>query len=143
MGAQQNKEAVERAVDQWNAHNDGYFELYSDDVVCHDQPAGLPPTLDGLKALFHQMWSSFPDVRVAKRADVAEGDLLAVHLRVSGTHQGEFMGAAPTGNQVEIEAMAFLRFGAKGKVVERWTRLDEVALLTQLGLMPASAGAPA
>jgi hypothetical protein len=30
-----------------------------------------------------------------------------------------------------------------GRVVERWTRIDEVGLLTQLGLMPAPAGTPA
>jgi predicted ester cyclase len=74
---------------------------------------------------------------------VAEGDLVAVHLRVSGTHQGEFMGAAPTGTRIEVGVMAFLRFGADGRVSERWTRLDDVALLTQLGLMPAAAAAPA
>jgi predicted ester cyclase len=53
------------------------------------------------------------------------------------------MGAAPTGNQVEVATMAFLRFGPEGTVVERWTRMDEVALLTQLGLMPAPAAASA
>jgi predicted ester cyclase len=143
VGAEANKEAAERAIERWNAHDESYFELYTEDVVCHDQPAGLPPTLDGLKALFHQMWASFPDVGITKLGLIAEGELLAVHLRASGTHQGEFMGAPPTGNRIEVETMAFLRFGGDGKVVERWTRLDEVALMTQLGLMPAPAGAPA
>jgi predicted ester cyclase len=143
VGAQAHKEAAELAVERWNAHDDSYFELYSEDVVCHDQPPGLPPTLEGLKGLFHQMWASFPDVRIAKRALIADGDLLAVHLVASGTHHGEFMGAAPTGNQVEVATMAFLRFGPEGTVVERWTRMDEVALLTQLGLMPAPAAASA
>jgi predicted ester cyclase len=143
MGAQANTEAIARAIEQWNAHDDDYFELYSEDLVCHDLPAGLPPTREGLKALFHQMWASFPDVRIEKVGLVADGDLAAVHLRAFGTHQGEFMGAAPTGSNVEVAAMAFLRFGEDGKVAERWARLDEVALLTQLGLMPAPAGAPA
>ena len=33
--------------------------------------------------------------------------------------------------------MTFLRFGPEGKIVERWSQLDEVGLMTQLGLMPA------
>jgi predicted ester cyclase len=53
------------------------------------------------------------------------------------------MGAAPTGNRIEVRVMAFLRFGPDGKVVERWTRLDELGLLTQLGLIPAPAAVPA
>jgi predicted ester cyclase len=143
MGVEANREAIDRAIERWNAHDDGYFELYAEDVVCHDLPAGLPPTREGLKGLFHQMWASFPDVRIEKVGLVAEGDLAAAHLRASGTHQGEFMGAAPTGNSIEVSAMAFLRFGEDGKVAERWARLDEVALLTQIGLMPAPAAAPA
>jgi len=30
-----------------------------------------------------------------------------------------------------------VRFGPEGKIVERWNRMDEVGLMTQLGLMPA------
>ena len=46
------------------------------------------------------------------------------------------MGAAPTGNRVEVSVMAFLRFGPDGKIVERWTRLDKVGLLTHSGSCP-------
>ncbi len=53
------------------------------------------------------------------------------------------MGAAPTGNRLELDEMIFMRFGDEGKVVERWSRLDDVAMMTQLGLMPAPAEAPA
>jgi predicted ester cyclase len=96
-----------------------------------------------VKELFHQMWTSFPDSRVELIRVAVEGDLAAGHLRISGTHEGEFMGAAPTGNHIEVEEMTFIRFAPEGKAAERWTRLDEVALLTQLGLMPAPAAAPA
>jgi predicted ester cyclase len=87
------------------------------------------------------MWASFPDIRVEPIRIAAEGDLLAADLRISGTHEGEFLGAAPTGNRIELDVMTFLRFGPEGKAVERWTRVDEVGLMTQLGLMPAQAAA--
>ena len=141
MSAETNTQAVELAIERWNAHDDIYFTLYADDVVVNDQPPGLPPTLEGLRALFHQMWAGFPDARIQALGLVAADDLVAAHLQFQGTHQGEFMGAAPTGNRVEFRVMGFLRFGPDGKVVERWTRLDEIGLLTQLGLMPAPTAA--
>jgi predicted ester cyclase len=142
MREQAHKDAIELAVERWNAHDERYYELYADDAPIHGLP-GIPETVDGMRGLFQQMWTSFPDVRVDLLHVAAEGDLLAAHFRVSGTHEGEFLGASPTGNRIGVEAMGFFRFGPEGKAVERWTRLDEVALLTQLGLMPAPAAAPA
>ncbi|HXF99061.1 MAG TPA: ester cyclase [Gaiellaceae bacterium] len=144
MGARTHRDTVEHAIELWNAHDDRYFEeVYTEDLVTHGFPGDAPPTRDGMRALFHQMWESFPDIRVELQRFVSEGDLAAANLRISGTHEGEFMGAAPTGKRIEVDAMAFFRFDADGKVAERWTRLDEVGLLTQLGLMQAQAGAPA
>ena len=144
MGARTHREAIERAIELWNAHDDRYFEeVYTEDVVTHGFPGDAPPTRDGMKGLFHQMWESFPDMRVDLHRFVSEGDIAAGNFQISGTHEGEFMGAAPTRKRIEIDAMAFFRFAADGKVSERWTRLDEVGLMTQLGLMPAPAGVPA
>lgn len=142
MREQEHKEAIELAVERWNAHDERYFELYADDAPIHGYP-GVPETVEGMKELFRQMWTSFPDIRVELMRIAAEGDLFAAHLRISGTHEGEFLGAAPTGNRIELDAMAFFRFGPEGKAVERRTRLDEVGLMTQLGLMPVPAVASA
>ena len=107
-------------------------------------PPNVPPTVDGLKAFFHAIWEAFPDIRIEPLRVAAEArPLRACSYGISGTHEGEFMGAAPTGNRLEFDEMQFLRFGYEGKVVERWSRLDDVAMLTQLGLMPAPAAAPA
>ncbi|MGH3132481.1 MAG: ester cyclase [Gaiellaceae bacterium] len=143
MGAQAHKDAIEAAVELWNAHDERYFELYTEDAASHGLPPDVPPNVDGLRGMFRQMWSAFPDIRIETQRLIVEGDLTAIHVRIRGTHEGEFMGAAPTGKEIDVQAMAFLRFGSAGKVVERWTRLDEMALLTQLGLMPAPAATSA
>jgi hypothetical protein len=54
MGVAANREAVERAVEIWNTHDERYFELYADDAPIHGFPE-VPPTVEGMKALFHQM----------------------------------------------------------------------------------------
>ena len=143
MGVQENRAAGELAVERWNARDDRYFELYAPDAPIHGMPPNVPPTVDGLKALFHAIWEAFPDIRIELLRVAAEGDLYAVQYGISGTHEGEFMGAAPTGNRLELDEMIFMRFGDEGTVVERWSRLDDVAMMTQLGLMPAPAEAPA
>ena len=139
MGAQAHKDAVELAVDRWNAHDERYFEAYTEDASMHGFPATVPPTVEGIRALFGAMWAAFPDIRVEIEHLLVEDDVATLHFRIVGTHEGEFMGAAPTGNQIDVDAITLLRFGPEGKVVERWNRMDEVGLMTQLGLMPAPA----
>jgi predicted ester cyclase len=139
MGAQAYKDAVELAVDRWNAHDERYFEAYTQDAPMHGFPATVPPTVEGIRALFGAMWAAFPDIRVEIEHLLVEDDVATLHFRIVGTHEGEFMGAAPTGNRIDVDAITLLRFGPEGKVVERWNRMDEVGLMTQLGLMPAPA----
>jgi predicted ester cyclase len=117
--------------------------LYDENVRLSGFPPEMPPTLDGLRGLFRQIWAALPDSRVEALRAVEDGGLVAGHLRLTGTHEGELMGAAPTGNRVDVEIMTFLRFGENGKVAERWNLLDSLALLSQLGALPAPAPAPA
>src|SRR6266571_376242 len=46
-------------------------------------------------------------------------------LELYGTHQGMFMGAAPTGKQVTGSGMAISRV-VKGKIVEEWEEWDSL-----------------
>jgi predicted ester cyclase len=63
-----------------------------------------------------------------------------LRFSVHGTHDGELMGASPSGNAVDVDAMSILRF-EDGKVAERWTQLDTLSLMAQLGLVPQPAAA--
>ena len=46
MSTQAYKEAVELAVDRWNAYDERYFEAYTEDASMHGFPASLPPTVE-------------------------------------------------------------------------------------------------
>jgi hypothetical protein len=52
MSTQAYKDAVELAVDRWNAHDERYFEAYTEDASMHGFPANVPPTVEGIRALF-------------------------------------------------------------------------------------------
>ncbi len=72
---------------------------------------------------------------------IAGDDRVAVRLQVKGTHRGEIMGVAPSGNAVDVEEIAIFELDNEGRCVERWVRLDELSFLQQIGAMPASPAA--
>jgi predicted ester cyclase len=71
---------------------------------------------------------------------VAEGDYVVERFTASGTHRGEFMGAAPTNRTVAMPGINIFRL-RDGKIVERWGNLDVLGFLVQLGVIPAPAEA--
>lgn len=80
--------------------------------------------------------AAFPDLRVAVDRVVAEGDMVAVHWSSTGTNSvkvGPFPG---TGKTVGLDGMSFFRF-ADGKIVEEWSTYDNLAMMRQLGMLPA------
>ena len=56
---------------------------------------------------------------------------------VTGTHEAEFMGVPPTAARVEMQLIDIMRFDASGLVCEHWGVADMLALLQQLGVVPA------
>lgn len=137
MGAQENRAAVERARAAFNdpARREEYLELYSAEAAFHGFPPDVPPTFEGIKAFYGVLWGSFPDIVLEFDDVVAEGDRVAIRYHATGTHSGEFMGAAPSGNTVVFEGMTILRFDDEACCVERWQGLDAIRLMVQLGLM--------
>jgi predicted ester cyclase len=53
---------------------------------------------------------------------------------ISGTHQGEFQGIAPTGKRFKVSALQLARFEG-GRCVERWGSTDELGMMKQLGIL--------
>jgi steroid delta-isomerase-like uncharacterized protein len=141
MGTEQNKAAIRAAAELWNGGDvDAYLAHYTDDAVWHGMPPEVPPTNAGAKAFFERLRAGLPDARVEIEDTVAEGDRVVLRFTVHGTHEGELMGAQPSGNAIAVGAMSVLRF-EDGKVAERWTQLDTLSLLAQLGLVPQPAAA--
>jgi predicted ester cyclase len=63
---------------------------------------------------------------------VADADKVVVRWKSRGTHQGEFMGVAPTGRDVTFTGMRLFRI-AENKIVESWVNIEERSLREQLG----------
>jgi steroid delta-isomerase-like uncharacterized protein len=113
-------------------------ELFAPGFVDHDPGRGeLAGGPEGVRQAWTMLRAAFPDLCVTVLDTVAEGDLVAVRAEMSGTHRGELMGLAATGNSVSVGVMDFNRV-AGGQVQERWGQLDVLGLLQQLGAVPAA-----
>jgi steroid delta-isomerase-like uncharacterized protein len=82
--------------------------------------------------------AGFPDARVHVEDLVAEDDRVACRFVSTGTHHGEFMGVPPTGRRVEVTGITVFRLTG-GQCVERWSEMNLVGLLQQIGAFPAPA----
>jgi predicted ester cyclase len=73
---------------------------------------------------------------------VAEADLVAALVRITGTHQGEYFGRPATGNAVDIEVHHTWRI-TDGRAVSLYGLSDWFSLAAQLGPIPSGETAPA
>jgi predicted ester cyclase len=113
---------------------DRFGEFFAEHIVDHDPGDGQGEGLEGTKQYWRSLLESFPDFALAPEVVLADDDdNLTLVLRVSGTHQGEFMGHAPTGRRFDVRALQVARF-EDGLMVERWGCTDILGILTQLGL---------
>jgi predicted ester cyclase len=117
-------------------------ELYAPNYVDHvgRGPEGsrvVGPA--GIKQAVMQFRRAFPDLSYTVEDALAERDLVMTRFSARGTFKGSFLGAAPTGRTVSYTGMDLNRI-AGGKIVESWVNYDALALLQQVGLMPAIKG---
>ena len=95
-------------------------ELYAPNFVYHDPLSGEdwhgPESVKQYAAMMH---AAFPNLYYTVEDQIAEGDKVATRYAAGGTHQGELMGIAPTGERVEITGISVMRING-GKIEEIW-----------------------
>jgi len=108
--------------------------LVSESFAMYDPvaPGGVVHGPDGLEAFVRELTTGFPDLQSAM-IDALSGDgLLLCETEVTGTHEREFAGVAPTGRRFEIRAMEKFRV-AGGVLEEHRVCFDARAFRDQLG----------
>lgn len=109
-------------------------ELVVEDYTDHeDALPGQPAGREGIKFYVDVIRTAFPDIAVKTLGPaLVDGNLEAVHVVLTGTHQGELMGVAPTGRTVEFGGIDIIRT-EDGKVTEHWGATDMLGLMQQIG----------
>jgi predicted ester cyclase len=91
-----------------------------------------PDIAEEFKAGITEVRRAFPDYHGTNEIQIAEGDMVANLFVFYGTHEGEFMGIAPTGREITFTGLTIDRVVA-GKIVENWIEGDLEDLLQQIG----------
>jgi steroid delta-isomerase-like uncharacterized protein len=133
MSIDGHKEILKKAMQAFNhiADRSAWYDFHDDSVQVH----GLGPVVlnkSGMKNFYTGLWGGFPDLKIEIDDLVGEGDKVVWRVTASGTHDGTFQGAPASGKSVKFGAHYTFRF-AHGKIVERWSTIDRLSLLVQIG----------
>jgi steroid delta-isomerase-like uncharacterized protein len=138
VSVEENKAVVRRWFEElFNAGNlEVADEIIAADHVNHDPTLpDIPTGPEGQKQVVNLYRGAFTNAHISVEDQLAEGDRVATRWTGSGTHQGEFMGVAPTGNQVTITGITIYRVSG-GKIAESWTNYDALGMMQQIGAVP-------
>ncbi len=136
MAKNENIAAQEHLAENINAGNiDVAVQTFAADAVDHDPGPGQGPGREGFRAFFTALTSAFPDAHIEPEHMVADDENIAIAYTLTGTHQGDFNGIAPTAKRIEVRGVQIGRF-QNGEIVERWGSSDELGILKQLGVEP-------
>jgi len=109
-------------------------EIFAPDFILHDPdlPGGARGP-EGIKHIVETFVGAFPDLQVTLDDELSSGEKVVTRWTTRATHQGELMGIAPTGNQVEVTALGIWRV-SDGKIAEAWLVFDALGMMQQLGV---------
>ncbi|HZM24848.1 MAG TPA: ester cyclase [Anaerolineales bacterium] len=133
MSLEENKDIVRRYQEAYNTKDfEALAEVLAADVITPNIISGMPPGIEGAKAVHQKTLLGMPDYYTTIEDLIAEGDKVVARVTMTGTHTGNFYGIAPTGRRVNLTSIYIVRI-AEGKIVEHWGEEDGVAVLKQLG----------
>ena len=99
---------------------DIFDDIVADDFVEHEELPGLEPSKEGVRAFFESFLAAFPDLRMEPVDILESGDKVVARVKVTGTNQGEFLGAPATGKAIDVQLIDIIRVGDDGLAHEHW-----------------------
>jgi steroid delta-isomerase-like uncharacterized protein len=130
----ENKALAVRFYEEIDKQNfDAAIAMLSPDAKIYASGSFEEAKPEDLRPIFPAWFTAFPDYIHNIKEVVAEGDKVVVKTIYTGTHEGEFFGAPPTGNTFKYLGIHILTV-KDGKIVEAWVLEDMLYLWQQLGM---------
>ena len=128
------KAVVRRNTEEVQSHGnfDVFEELFADDFLDHTPQPNMTPNKDGVRDLYHRLRAAFPDFHADIHWQAADGELVTTYKTYHGTHEGLFLGMAPTGRKIQFETVDVMRV-RNGKITDHWGVANLFSLMQQLG----------
>jgi steroid delta-isomerase-like uncharacterized protein len=110
-------------------------EVLTPNYFTHNAFGRTPNGPRGLKCLIAIFRTAFPDLQFIVEDEIREGDKVAAHWTMRGTHRGVYLGNPPTGKPFKVQGIIFARI-VNDQIAEDWTLIDQMGILQQLGFIP-------
>lgn len=110
------------------------------DRILAEQWVDIPPAPGqlpgpaGAKQILAELRTAFPDLTIEVRDVVEQGNKVVVRSEIAGTQRGPFLGFAPKGGKLKIQAIDIHEF-QNGKIIRTWHSEDWMTGLHQLGIL--------
>ncbi len=148
MPVEQNKASVRRVFEEAFVRGNLAVldETVSDEVKDRQHP-DEPSFRAHLKAVITATREAFPDLRWEINQLIGEGEWVALHSFMIGTHNGNLgpplspRTIPPTGRSVRVAHMHMIR-SPEGQNGDLWHIMDALGMLSQLGILPGALGRP-
>ncbi len=112
--------------------------LIAPDAVDHSTVGGKVKSEKGsasFRAIVSMFRQAAPDIKLTINDEIYAGNKVVHRWVLNGTDTGGLMGMPASGKPLVITGITTVRM-RDGKIVERWTNIDELGLLQQLGVAP-------
>ncbi len=134
-------ELIQRFYDEMLGEGDlsKLDELVTDEVVDHEEGLpGQPEGKEGVIFFVNALRGAFSDIKATIGQSLESGDLASAQVTLTGKHTGDWMGVPASDKSFEIQAIDIIRV-EDGKCAEHWGVTDNMALMMQIGAVPAPA----
>ena len=109
-----------------------FEQLFADDFVDHTTQPGTTPDKAGVRKLYTYLRQAFPDFHAEIHWQLADGDRVTSSKTYHGTHEGPYLGIAPTHRKIQFETVDVMRV-QNGKITEHWGVANLLSLMRQIG----------
>ena len=130
-----NKVAAENFFEEiWNKKSEAAIDrLVAVDAAGNDPKFGVGR--ESFKKQWRKWHAGFSDLHFHVEEIIAEGERVVTRWRLTGTHDGEFLGHPATGKKVDVDGVSIDTI-REGIVVSGFDAWDALSFRQQLGFIP-------
>jgi predicted ester cyclase len=120
----------------WNQGDDSIIDRFiAEDVAGNNPKHGVGR--ESFRLHWRKWREVFPDVNFAGEEILTEGNTVVSRWHLTGTHKGEYLGQAVTGNKIAVDGIRLDRI-ENGMVVSGFDAWDSFGFREQTGLLEIS-----
>ena len=110
-------------------------EIFAPDMVRHDLTSMIANSEGGeaVTNFLQMLRQAMPDLHMELEDVFGDDGRVAARVTLTGTHEGAFLGAEPTGKRVSFPAITLYRI-ENARVAEAWSLVDWAGALRQMGV---------